>query len=250
MSSHNINDVIPGEDNQKTDTEWAVCIQAQLQHWLPEQSAACCTTASIDLPVPDIEKIIVANAVSSRQAEFIAGRWCAHLALEKIGSPAALILADKLYGPTWPVDVAGSITHESGICLAVVTRASSVKGIGVDLFDTRRKKDINEISHLILTKEEAVKRDTSEDSLLFTQLAFSAKEAVVKAISKKIGRFLDLREIQLSFDAEFFEASLKDFPDRICGRWAQIGSFLLTFAVLERISYECTVSLPPNAEAR
>jgi len=219
-----------GEDKREIDSEWLVRIQTQLQQWLPEEAAVCCAGASIDLPIPDAEKITIANAVSSRQAEFIAGRWCAHLALEKIGSPAALILADSFYGPKWPTGVSGSITHESGICLAVVTKALSINGIGVDLFDTRRKKDINEISHLVLTKEEIVERDASGDSALYTQLAFSAKEAVVKAISKKMGRLLDMREIRLFFDADVFEATLEDFPDRIHGRWNRLDPFLLTFA--------------------
>ncbi len=207
-------------------------IQSQLESWLADTAAVCCARASMEFPIPDEERALVANAVPKRQAEFIAGRWCAHRALEAICRPSGRILVGELGGPQWPAGISGSITHESGLCLAVVARESQFNGIGIDLLDKRRDAEIDEVSGLILSETELGLCHVSVDDTLCLMLAFSAKEAVVKAISRRIGRFLDMREIELSVEARSFSASVTGFPHEIRGRWASVGSFFLTLAVI------------------
>ncbi|MGZ5857367.1 MAG: 4'-phosphopantetheinyl transferase family protein [Burkholderiaceae bacterium] len=209
------------------------CIEADLDDWLPNGVVTCCTSAALGFPIPKAEKAIVVNAVQRRQAEFIAARWCAHQALEKIGKPADLVPVGQLGAPQWPEGIIGSITHESGICLAAVAHATTINGIGVDLFDTRRKTGMAEIADLVLNKEEVSFCGSAADGASYIKLAFSAKEAVIKAISAKVGRYLDMREILLSIETDSFQASLVDFPSRIKGRWGNVGSFILTLAILE-----------------
>ena len=220
------------EYHAKAHAEWADCIQSQLRGWLPMNAATHCAGASIDFAIHAAERAVVANALHSRQAEFIAGRWCAHRALEQLGSSTDLIPVGALGGPEWPVGIIGSITHDSGICLAIAMQASRLNGIGIDLFDTRRGVEMMEIANLVLGGEEMVAGNYSADSTSYLKLVFSAKEAVVKAVSKTMGRFLDMREIRLSVEANTFRAGLESFPHEISGKWAYVGHFLLTLAIL------------------
>jgi len=57
---------------------------------------------------------------SKRLEEFAAGRVCARRALAELGIIGFPLPADDDRRPCWPRDVAGSITHTTGFCGAVV----------------------------------------------------------------------------------------------------------------------------------
>src|SRR6266545_1189255 len=71
------------------------------------------------------------NAVSRRQAEFLAGRYAAELALANLGITGVVERASN-GAPLWPQGVVGSITHGGGLVAAVVGSASHYAGIGID----------------------------------------------------------------------------------------------------------------------
>ena len=218
-----------------TAGQWPAAINEILRQWMPREGRACCVAASPDFDIPAADRSRIAGAVPHRQAEFIAGRWCAYTALEQLGVTARSLPSGALGGPVWPVGTAGSITHESGICAAVAVRSSAIRGIGIDLFDQRHKSDMQEIAYLVLAPEEMPFLGSCEDSIRFIQLSFSLKEAVVKAVSSTAGRFLDMREIRLSIEEGAFSAELACFGERmgqVAGKWSRIGPFFLTFAVL------------------
>jgi len=208
-------------------------VKAQLRQWFGKDAGFCCAQASLDLPIPRSERASVARAIPSRQAEFITGRWCSHRALEEFGTSAQTIPVGALGAPVWPQGVVGSITHESGICLAVVSSGSQFAGMGVDLFDTHRSTAMKEISHLILTEGELEASRLYDDEDAHFKLVFSAKESVVKAVSATFGRFIDLREIHLSIFADTFQARFNHSFCCVSGNWGKMGAFLLTSAVLE-----------------
>ena len=208
-------------------------IETAMRRWWLMDVAVCCSGMSSCLPIHADDLAMVANAVESRRAEFIAARWCAYCALIKIGRPAERVPAGPLGSPVWPEGIVGSITHESGICVAAVAHASQFGGIGIDLLDMRRDVNMAEIESFIMGAHEAQADSPCADRSSYLKLAFSAKEAVVKAVSAKVGRYLDLREIQVSIDADTFHASLPDFPYRIVGNWTDVGPFFLTMAIVE-----------------
>jgi 4'-phosphopantetheinyl transferase EntD len=221
----------PSSAGTLADSQWPAAIAGILQAWLPQDGEALCVAASMDFDVPAADRSRVANAVSQRQAEYIAGRWCAHAALARLGVPAASLPGGALGGPVWPGGATGSITHESGICAAAVVRSSFARGIGIDLFDLRHEADIPQIAHLVLGPRERPLLDTCDDTTRFIQLVFSIKEAVVKAVSPTAGRYLDLHDISVSIGADTFMAKVMGAQEQVVGRWSGIGQFLLTFAV-------------------
>lgn len=75
----------------------------------------------------------LARAVPERQAEFLAGRYCAREALRELGCGDVGMLglrADR--APQWPAGVVGSITHTGGFAWAAATRAAVCCGVGID----------------------------------------------------------------------------------------------------------------------
>lgn len=206
-------------------------IQTALAGWLPHSAVTCCAPATLDLAISAVERAKVAQAVPKRQAEFITGRWCAHQALLQLGRPAQVIAANALGGPVWPAGAVGSISHDAGMCVATVLPTAAAAGIGIDLFDMQRPFDGEGFDSLVLTAEELLRYAGVPDRLAHLALLFSAKEAVVKAVSEKVGRYLDLREINIVIAADTIQASLPGFPT-IWGRWCRLGPLLLTMVLL------------------
>jgi enterobactin synthetase component D len=208
-------------------------VQRVLRRGLSNTAVIRGAVASDALEIPDAEKVLVANSVPARRAEFTGGRWCAHRALEELGCPTNALLRGPLGAPLWPSGIVGSITHESEICLAVVAHATSYRGIGIDLFDCRRDVDMHALSHLVLTERDRARCASADAEPFFLKLAFSAKESVIKAVSEKIGRFLELTEIDLSTHGQLFQATIAGHSCRVAGRWDIAGPFIVTMAILD-----------------
>lgn len=217
-------------DRAEDGGDVAAPLLGRLRGWLPPGSAVGAAAASRHYPLDAQELARVAGAVPSRQAEFIAARWCAHRALERIGRPAARIDAGPLGAPQWPAGVVGSLTHESGLCLALVADAAALAGVGVDLFDRGRNVALGELVALIAIPDEIRRWRAAPDGEAYLQLLFSAKEAAVKAASNRAGRLLDLREIGVVFDGDAFRATLDGLA--LTGRWCRSGRYILTLAML------------------
>lgn len=199
-------------------------IEAQLRKWLgPDVGIAAAPITNHDLH-PD-EAAYVARGVPQRQAEFSTGRHCARQALRALGIPAAPIPAGPLRGPIWPPGLTGSITHDAGLCAAVVAHLTNYRGLGIDLVDIARATPIVESAreHLAAPGEESTNR----------VLRFGAKESVIKAVSAQMNRWLDFPEITIQIGPSSFEASLPGFPGPITGWWAESDGLLLAAAAIK-----------------
>ncbi len=197
-------------------------IEAQLRTWLgPDVGIAAAPITNHDL-YPD-EAAYVARAVPHRQAEFSTGRHCARQALRALGILPASIPAGPLRGPVWPPGLTGSITHDAGLCAAVVAHLTKYRGLGIDLLDIARATPIVESAktHLSAPGEES-------DSHLV--LRFSAKESVIKAVSAQMNRWLDFPEITIQIGPSSFEASLAGVSAPIRGWWTESDGLLLAAA--------------------
>lgn len=209
------------------DPEWAEAVRRVLAEWLRPEIAIAVQPASLSLPIPESEKKLVARAVVQRRAEFTAGRWCAHRALEQIGMPAREILIGPYGGPCWPAEVSGSIVHESGICAALAVRKSLVPVLGLDLVDTTRKIEMEELAHLFLTSEDKIDLP-GLDERMRTIICFCVKEAVIKGASAHVNRFLDFNEIRVEISPGRFQGRLEAMPEIFSGRWTRVGPFVLS----------------------
>ena len=197
--------------------------------WIPTPVAAVATCSNNDLPIFLAEKELVISAVPRRQADFIGGRWCAHRCIEQLGYIPEPILVNPFGGPTWPVGFVGSITHESGICIAVVAQRSVLNSIGIDLFDARRDCDMHELRDNYLTHREQITYTSLGQ--LEAQVLFSIKESVIKLFSGELGWFLDMKTIDVMLGNGTFTGEIHPYGCRANGYWGYLPPFILTAAV-------------------
>lgn len=151
------------------------------------------------------EEIQLGEEISSekRRCHFLSGRQCAQKAISQLKMKQEPIYRNENRSPIWPSGIKGSITHDRNLAAALVTKSTDkVQGIGIDIEDLKRKLSSG-ISRHILTKEEVVQWNTSEDKItLETRIIFSIKEAIFKC-------FFPLNAIYLGFhDAAI--STLKD----------------------------------------
>lgn len=187
--------------------------------------------STVSAPVLPSERALIQRAVANRQADFVTGRWCAHEALLKLGFPVTHIGIGKLGEPEWPQDVAGSITHESGICVAAATRRTTVQRIGIDLLDTTRDIDLTDLLHLFMNTEdkytEVEKLSAGHRAMLF----FTIKESIVKTVSNPAIGYLDLTKISVHIlDGNSFQARLSMRSAQINGVWRYKHPFFMAAA--------------------
>ncbi|WP_264212383.1 4'-phosphopantetheinyl transferase superfamily protein [Leisingera thetidis] len=112
-----------------------------------------------------------------RRMEFLAGRRAAGRALARAGAPQVTVPKGPGGAPVWPEGWSGSISHDRGRAVAVVTTADH--HVGIDLEDLTRLSRARAVSRLCLSEAERVLFPDPRAALC----AFSAKEAVFKAMA-------------------------------------------------------------------
>ena len=141
------------------------------------------------------------RAVAKRQAEFIAGRYCAMQALRRAGLPVQQPAINPDRSPQWPAGVYGSISHSSGVAVAAV---SQQQYIGLDLETRMRDKTAASVASRILTQDEQQRfgTDSAVDPDLLTQI-FSLKESFYKAAYPQVQCFFGFEAVSvLQLDAK------------------------------------------------
>ena len=166
---------------------------------IPLNAAESCRLAALGIALPEALK----KAILKRQTEFLAGRYCAHEALTRLGHlPAqATIGIGEDYAPVWPPGFVGSITHTRGVVAAVVARTTERSGIGIDVEALLAEdKAVNLASH-ILTDQEWLRfqSDGSFNVSELVSLVFSAKESVYKCLRPLTGRYFGFQSAQLLY---------------------------------------------------
>ncbi|TMP45287.1 phosphopantetheinyl transferase [Pseudoalteromonas citrea] len=150
------------------------------------------TTHKIDFPAK------LNNAVAKRKAEFLAGRICAKHALQHIDIDDVQILSGEDRAPIWPQGVKGSITHTQGIAIAMCSRDTELKGLGIDVERFMGDEQEQKLQTQILHPEE----NSTFSSLSLTianplTLIFSAKESIYKALYPSVGKFFGFDAVKL-----------------------------------------------------
>jgi 4'-phosphopantetheinyl transferase EntD len=153
------------------------------------------------------------RAVPKRRAEFLAGRFAAQMALQKLGVDAALG-RDEDGVPIWPSGVCGSITHGARLALCAVARGSALRSIGIDAEGLLSESTKEELMARICRTDERrlmASRLAWPEHHLVT-LAFSAKESLYKCLHPLVGRFMDFTA------ASVVDAAVVASADGIAGR--------------------------------
>ena len=126
----------------------------------------------------------IQRSVAKRQAEFLAGRFCARAALQRLAGIACVPPIGEDRAPVWPAGICGSITHSRGQAAAIVAHTRHWRGLGLDLENLLSDERAARLAAEILTPAELKRLATtpSEQQALLVSLTFSAKESLFKAL--------------------------------------------------------------------
>ena len=156
------------------------------------------------------EGLIAQNFSGQRLLEFIAGRCCARLALNKFNYSQFPILMGENGCPIWPEGYTGSIAHTSKYCVAVVCSLKKTTSIGVDVeelldFPLEIKNDLlrsdEDQSYSILDQHSEAER---------LAIFFVIKESVYKAAYPIFKNFLEFHDVKVSLgmNSTLFSAAI------------------------------------------
>lgn len=186
---------------------------------------------------------------SGRRRDFELGRTCARQALKALGIAPRPIPVRPDRSPDWPADVVGAITHCEGLVAAAAAWGRDFIAIGLDAEPAGRTLGPGTAGRVCTAAELSAfpEHPSLLPAIRWPTIAFSAKEAVYKALGPIVGRRLGFHEIELDFDAEAarFAVRYVGSPDAgmpelesAFGRFAVTDDFVLT-----------TIVLPRNADA-
>ncbi len=140
------------------------------------------------------------GAAPRRISTYLAGRYCANQALGLAGHPTPIPEVGRAWsgGPVWPLGWVGSISHTDDVSVAVCGSKSVVSSLGVDCERIVSLKIATEIGDLVAPE---VSNGTAAlgglDMPVALTLAFSAKEALYKALFEQVGHFFGFDAAEL-----------------------------------------------------
>jgi enterobactin synthetase component D len=141
-----------------------------------------------------------ARALSpARRATWVGGRVALRTALADLGVVAGPLFSTPRGAPALPAGVAGSVSHKKAIAVALAARlGDETTTLGIDVEIDRATRF--DIARRVLTDDElrdvdALAPDARAHAVL---VAFSAKEAIYKALDPWVRRFVSFQEVALS----------------------------------------------------
>jgi 4'-phosphopantetheinyl transferase EntD len=201
--------------------------------------------AAVDMPIDGTisplfaqEAAQIAKAVPRRQAEFAAGRACAHRAMEALGHPRVPLLRGEDRAPVWPEGLTGSITHTDQWAAAAIGRLSDgIAAIGIDLEPAEPLPP--DLWSSICTDQERAQFSGLSPAIA-ARLVFCMKEAAFKCqfpLSRTLLEFMDLQIVSGPEDGTFAAIFRRDAHpfrcgDRITGRFAICAGHIVSANIL------------------
>lgn len=145
----------------------------------------------------------------TRKSEYLAGRYCARIALDGIGFTNINVQKNFDQTPRWPENISGSISHCRDYAVAAVATKSNYALVGIDCESIISAEVCDEIKSMIVDKNELqlISRAIG-DLCTGVTLAISLKESFFKAIFPVYGvsmGFLDIEILSISADKRIFQ---------------------------------------------
>ena len=146
---------------------------------------------------PEEENGLPARSGAKKKSDLALGRAAVRRALQDLGEVPFPVTRGEYGEPIWPVGFIGSITHCRPWTVALLIRAGKRLAIGIDLESVERVAMVD-ISSIICTPAE---REWVRGGNLheYLTMIFSAKEAVYKALHPYCRRYIDFKEVELSW---------------------------------------------------
>ncbi|MDM3869940.1 4'-phosphopantetheinyl transferase superfamily protein [Porticoccus sp. W117] len=183
----------------------------------------------------------VSKAVPKRQAEFLAGRYCAARALSALGSDNLNVQSGENRIPIWPQKTIGSISHTAGKAVAVAGWQRDYAGVGIDCETLVSDEVCERIYDTITTPEDSQLFDNGcwQKPWFFT-LMFSAKESLFKALYPTVNKYFGFDKAQLlEVTEEGFVIALRETLNSrwqkgqtFSGRYLSLDGYLVTLLML------------------
>jgi enterobactin synthetase component D len=149
------------------------------------------------------ERALVATFAPRRRRTWVGGRIALRAALDS--APSSPLLADDRGAPSLPQGVVGSIAHKEPIAVALASRAAGHR-VGVDVELATRLPSLRLTSKILAAAEaDDLLRGGDDDRARSLLLAFSAKEAIYKAIDPFLRRYVGFHEVRLRGDASAYD---------------------------------------------
>jgi len=191
---------------------------------------------------PEEAQVLTPRACRRKQVEFALGRAAARLALKQIGLENLWpVLRGPAGEPLWSDGVVGSISHCHPWDVAVVVNGSNRFVIGVDL-ETMEGMQETDISHLVCHAAELdwVRQGLSQERLA---MIFSAKEAVYKAFYPLCRRYIDFKEVELTWfpEQDRFQG---EFLAPLSPNLSQRETFVVHCLHYGALSFSCVIHQP------
>src|ERR1700724_4150321 len=170
------------------------------------------TDAAFALPLSPATRSRLPQALryanQKRQREFLAGRWCAEEALQRLGAGSTHVAMAEDRAPIWPDGVVGSITHTGNFAAAAVAWAADIAGLGIDSEQIIDPTAAHDIADICMVDEAGLFKAVHGRSFCeFCTLVFSAKESVFKCLfplTRKFLEFSDVRITSVDWNREYF----------------------------------------------
>lgn len=209
-------------------------VERYLREWFPPGTFVKAAPIG-DHPVLPEEAALMASAVEHRRLEFATGRWLAREGLRHFGLPDAPIPMQRLRNPLWPPSVLGAISHDGELCAAALFRNEppAVRGIGFDLILlAQRTGRMEELAPMFVVDSQeladiAVINPAADPHMML----FSLKESVIKAMTFRLARFIDMRELEIRQTGRF-DINFEGNVTRAELFAAVTGQYLLTAAIV------------------
>ncbi|MGL4304684.1 MAG: 4'-phosphopantetheinyl transferase family protein [Mycobacteriaceae bacterium] len=149
------------------------------------------------------EESLVSKAVEKRQKEFISTRYCARIAMTKLGIEPEPVLRGEKGVPIFPRGIVGSLTHCTGYRAAVLGYAMQSRAVGIDAepHDALPDGVLPSVS-LEVEREWISQQEDSANTVHWDRLLFCAKEATYKAWFPLTERWLGFEDAQITFDTD------------------------------------------------
>ena len=140
----------------------------------------------------------LSTAVRKRQAEFLAGRFMAKLALSKLGFSEGNVAIGHHRQPVWPDGAIGSISHSASMAVCVAATSQHLQGIGVDIELWLDNTQGNQLSNGIVNRaEQALLAAIDAPFSHLLTIVFSAKESLFKALYCQVKGYFDMLDASI-----------------------------------------------------
>lgn len=183
-------------------------------------------------PLTDEESALAARYAVRRRVEFTLGRQCARQALRKMGVKGCSLLPNVDGSVSWPAGVIGSLSHKHAGSVAVVARASTVGGLGIDL-ESADATDSAMAERIATEREQQALAELGKLYAAPVTLLFACKEAVYKAQFRRHRRELDWADVEIQLDdVGAFLATMRDASSVfVRGAVETEGNWVVAFAI-------------------